>query len=72
MAIRSGNLKMVANTKKSSKNPELFNIDKDIAEKSNLSEDQTKTRDEMLKKWQEWNSQLKDRVFPTLQEVWWK
>jgi len=72
MAIRSGNLKLVANTKKSSKNPELFNIDKDIAEKSNLSEDQTKTRDEMLKKWQEWNSQLKDRVFPTLQEVWWK
>ena len=72
MAIRQGNYKLVANKNQDINAPELFNLDEEISEQNNLSEEQKKKHNQLLKEWQQWNSQLKDRVFPTLQDVWWK
>ncbi len=72
MAIRQGNYKLVSNKNQKQNTPLLFNIGNEISEENDLSDEQKKKHDQMLKEWQQWNSQLKDRVFPTLQEVWWK
>ena len=72
MAIRQGNYKLVSNKNQDINAPELFNLDKEISEQNNLSEEQLEKHNQLLKEWQQWNSQLKDRVFPTLQDVWWK
>jgi len=72
MAIRQGNYKLVSNKNQKQNTPHLFNISNEISEKKDLSDEQKKKHDQLLKEWQQWNLQLKDRVFPTLQDVWWK
>ncbi len=72
MAIRQGNYKLVSNKNQEVNTPALYNISNEISEENDLSDEHKKKHHQMLKEWQQWNSQLKDRVFPTLQEVWWK
>lgn len=71
MAIRHGNLKLVANKNKADVKPELFNIQNDGAETRNLKSSETATSKALYSEWKKWNKQLKDRVFPTLGEDRW-
>lgn len=73
MAIRSGNNKLVANKPQDKNKPELYNLADDIAETKNKRPNYKKTAKKLQKKWNKWNSEMKDRVFPTLgSDNWWK
>ncbi len=73
MAIRHGNNKLVANRQQDQNPPELYNINSDGAETTNIKSSHKDVADELLNEWQKWNSKMKDRVFPTLgEDVWWK
>lgn len=72
MAVRHGNDKLVANRQMDQNPPVMFNIESDSSEKVNIKSSQQKKAGELLQEWQKWNSQMKDRVFPTLgEDVWW-
>jgi arylsulfatase A-like enzyme len=72
MAIRHGNSKLVANREQEQNPPELYNLLSDGAETNNLKSKEEDTYKNLLVEWQKWNSQMKDRVFPTLgQDEWW-
>lgn len=72
MAIRKGNLKLVKNIKDKHNNSELFDLSTDVSETANLKTVQNKLAKELQKEWEQWNAELKDRVFPTLgQDNWW-
>jgi len=72
MAIRNNNFKLVANKNKDKTTAELFDVSKDIAEEEDLSSKEKKKAKELMEEWEKWDSEMKDRVFPTLQENWWK
>ncbi len=73
MAVRHGNNKLVANRQQDQNPPELYNINADGAETTNIKSDQKEEADRLLNEWQKWNARLKDRVFPTLgSDEWWK
>ena len=72
MAIRHGNYKLVANSNQEKNKTELYNINTDTAENIDLKSDEKKISNNLQKKWEQWNLQLKDRVFPTLgADKWW-
>lgn len=72
MAIRKGNLKLVKNTKDNHNNSELFDLSSDASETSNLKSKNKKAAKELQKEWEQWNAELKDRIFPTLgNDNWW-
>ena len=72
MAIRQGNYKLVSNTQQQKNKPKLFDISKDISEKTNIQLSKKELHNILLKEWNIWNDQMKDRVFPTLSEdIWW-
>jgi arylsulfatase A-like enzyme len=72
MAVRHGNYKLVANRKQDQENPELFDLSTDISESKNLKSEKLKIYKDLQKEWNNWNKELKDRVFPTLvEDNWW-
>jgi len=72
MAVRHGNSKLAANRNQDENPPELYDLSLDGAEKNNIKSEEVATYDTLLLEWEKWNSQLKDRVFPTLgQDQWW-
>ena len=72
LSVLNKDYKLVAN-KNSDKNPaELFDLAKDLSESNDLSKEEREKYKHLVEQWEQWNSELKDRVFPTLQEVWWK
>lgn len=73
MAVRCGNYKLVSNGNKEKTKPQLYNIASKEAESKNLASKEVKKVKELNTKWEAWNAQLKDRVFPTLGgDQWWK
>ena len=73
MAIRQGQNKLVLNKNKGHNTTELFNIENDEVEQYNLASQDKETYEHLLSEWETWNSQLKDRVFPTLgNDIWWE
>ena len=72
MAIRSGNHKLVSNGQQDQNPPELYNISLDLDESTNIKSEESKVYKNLLKEWEQWNSEMKDRVFPTLGgDKWW-
>lgn len=71
MAVRHGDKKLVSNKKKDEFVPELFDLGKDNSEKVDISSESKKTYDRLFSEWTKWNAEMKDRVFPTLQDKWW-
>ena len=72
MAIRHGNYKLVANKKQDQETPKLFDLSIDVSESKNLKSEKLKISKDLQKKWNNWNKDLKERVFPTLEEDnWW-
>ena len=72
MAIRQGNHKLVANKNQDKNTPELFDLSLDGAEKKDLKSKEKEIYDSLLSEWTKWNSEMKDRVFPTLgADKWW-
>jgi arylsulfatase A-like enzyme len=72
LSVLTGDYKLVAN-KNSDQNPaQLFNLAKDLSESKDLSKEERAKYKDLVKQWEQWNSELKDRVFPTLQENWWE
>lgn len=73
MAILNHNSKLVANLNQKQNAPQLFDLSSDPGEENSLESSNTDTYELLMKKWEEWNNQLKDRVFPTLgDDEWWK
>ena len=73
MAIRHGNYKLIANKLKQKASPNLYNLSKDKNERIEIGFEKKKISKQLHRKWQEWNSEMKDRIFPTLgQDEWWK
>lgn len=72
MAIRKGNHKLVANKNQDKNAPELFDLSLDAAENEDLKSKEKEISDSLLSAWKKWNSEMKDRVFPTLgADTWW-
>lgn len=72
MAVRHGNHKLVANRQQEQNPPELYNILLDGSETNNIKSSQKEISENLLLEWQNWNSKMKDRVFPTLgADEWW-
>ena len=72
MAIRSGADKLLV-TNSGKQLPQLYHLKKDKQERHDLVQSKPERVQELTKKWQEWNSQLKDRYFPTLgEDTWWE
>ena len=72
MAIRHGNYKLVANKKQDQETPELFDLSTDISESKNLKSEKLKISKDLQKEWNNWNKELKERVFPALgKDNWW-
>ena len=72
MAIRHGNYKLVANKKQDQEPPELFDLSTDISESKNLKSEKLKISKDLQKEWNNWNKELKERVFPALgEDNWW-
>ncbi|WP_289053399.1 sulfatase-like hydrolase/transferase [Carboxylicivirga marina] len=72
MAILHQNTKLVANSDQNENTPELFNLNSDLGEQNNLRSSDEATSESLMKEWEGWNLQLKDRVFPTLGgDDWW-
>lgn len=72
MAIRQGNLKLVANRNQNNNPPELYNISTDRVEKNNIEFQEDSIYDALYTEWNKWNAEMKDRVFPTLgDDEWW-
>jgi len=73
MAIRHGNYKLVANSDQDSNAPEMYDMSTNVDEQNNLKSSNEKGYDLLNMEWENWNKQLKDRVFPTLGgDEWWK
>ena len=70
MAIRKGDFKLVANRDKEKQLPELYHIGADNSE-GNILQNEEAIYDDLMTEWNQWNLQMKDRVFPTLQDKWW-
>ena len=70
MAIRKGDYKLVANRDKETQLPELFHMGDDQSE-GNILQNEEAIYDDLMTEWNQWNLQMKDRVFPTLQDKWW-
>ncbi|MBS2211312.1 sulfatase-like hydrolase/transferase [Carboxylicivirga mesophila] len=72
MAIRHGMNKLVANNNQDSSAPELYNIENEINEQTNIKAENEELSNHLLEEWEKWNAQLKDRVFTTLGgDEWW-
>ncbi|NME72156.1 sulfatase-like hydrolase/transferase [Flammeovirga aprica] len=73
MAIRQGNLKLLANKNQEQNPTELYDIASDPNETTDVKAQNTAEADKLMEKWIGWNSEMKDRVFPTLNgDQWWK
>lgn len=73
MAIRAGNLKLVANTQRNKNVIECYNLAEDISEIAPLGNSVAAEAAKMKADWNDWNATLKDCFFPTLMEdKWWK
>ncbi|WP_211093380.1 sulfatase family protein [Flammeovirga agarivorans] len=72
MAVRHGNYKLLANKNMESNPTELFDIENDPYETTNIKGQNKKLSKELMSEWMKWNDQLKDRVFPRLNgDNWW-
>ena len=73
MCIRVGDIKLVANTKRTKNKHSLYNVKNDLSETKNLSIQNPERSKELLESWEAWNDQLIDRTFPTLMtDKWWE
>ncbi|MCP3933023.1 MAG: sulfatase-like hydrolase/transferase [Bacteroidetes bacterium] len=73
MAVRNGNNKLVSNKNQEQNPSQLYDLSVDGAETNDLKSQKEDTYQSLLLEWQKWNSQMKDRVFPTLgEDVWWE
>jgi arylsulfatase A-like enzyme len=73
MAIRAGNLKLVADANRQTDNYSLFDLSEDTGEKHDRHEASPEQADRMLQEWEAWNAPLKDCIFPTLMDDrWWE
>jgi arylsulfatase A-like enzyme len=73
MAIRAGNLKLVANTQMNKNVIECYDLAEDVSEMAPLGKRAETEAAKMKANWDAWNDTLKDCVFPTLMEdKWWK
>jgi arylsulfatase A-like enzyme len=73
MAIRMGDLKLVANRNRSRGNYALFNLADDLRESKNLRNGAPEKVEALKSTWEAWNSQLKEQAFPTLgNDKWWR
>ena len=71
MAVRHGHKKLVSNKNKDKFPPELFDVNQDTSEKVDMTAKSKKTHDHLFSEWEKWNSEMKDRAFPTLKDKWW-
>lgn len=72
MAARSGSLKLVSNGQRKQNGYSFFDLSGDVGETGNLFGASGEKSQSLLQKWEEWNSQLQDRKFPTLMnDKWW-
>ena len=73
MAIRAGDKKVLSNGKRQTDNYVMYDLSKDVAETKNLRSRSPEEFRTMLDQWESWNTELKDRYFPTLMaDKWWK
>lgn len=73
MAVRHEDEKIVAPRQWKNKGFHLYDIKDDIAETKNIINDERAHANQLIKLWQDWNAQMKDRVFPALgHDNWWE
>ena len=72
VAVRSGDIKLVADRKFNEQGYSVYNTTDDISEKNDIIDLDVDKNEEMLKRHKIWTSQLKPTAFPTLgNHKWW-
>jgi len=72
MAAREGDLKLVSNSNQQNKTYALFDLSVDPGERQDLAAEYSNATQALKQSWDEWNAQLMDLIFPTLEEdEWW-
>jgi len=73
ISIRKGNIKLVADSQRSSKGYKLFDLSEDIGEKKDLFSKHPETVEQLIGECDRWNAELKPTAFPTLMgDKWWE
>ena len=72
IAVRSGDIKLVADRKFNELGYSVYNTTDDISDKNDIIDLDVDKNEEMLKRHKIWTSQLKPTAFPTLgNHKWW-
>ncbi|MFL2835858.1 MAG: sulfatase-like hydrolase/transferase [Coraliomargaritaceae bacterium] len=73
MAVRHQDKKIVAAKQWEKNGCELYSLKEDIEEANNIILKESLYSNKLIKQWENWNAQMKDRVFPTLgNDDWWE
>jgi arylsulfatase A-like enzyme len=73
MAIRAGDIKVVSDRQRQKRNHAMFDLSRDVSESNDWADRSDKEFQVLLGEWEAWNSELKDRIFPTLgDDNWWE
>jgi hypothetical protein len=73
MAVRHQDKKIVAAKQWEKNGCELYSLKEDIKEANNIILKESPYSNKLIKHWENWNAQMKDRVFPTLgNDDWWE
>ena len=72
MALRRGDHKLLSDGGSKTLKHQLFDLSKDKGEWNGIKSSHPEITDEMLNSWKNWEKELKDCIFPTLNDVWWK
>jgi len=73
ISTRAGDVKLVSEGKRQTNNYKMFNLADDIGESNNLIKQSPDQLKKLLAEIEAWNSQLKDRPFPSLgEDKWWE
>ncbi len=73
MAIREGAIKLMSDSRRDKNNHKLFDLSTDLTESKDQILKEPETAKALQAKWDAWNAQLKERIFPTLmRDKWWE
>jgi arylsulfatase A-like enzyme len=69
-SLRQGNYKILLDNSRHG-SYKLYDLSKDLGEHKDIKHQKPELAKAMYKEWQQWSKELKNCIFPTLEEVWW-
>ncbi|EDM26858.1 N-acetylgalactosamine 6-sulfatase (GALNS) [Lentisphaera araneosa HTCC2155] len=70
-SLRQGNYKILLDNGRRGDSYQLYDLSKDPGEQQDLKNKKPELAKGMFEEWKKWEKELKNCIFPTLEEVWW-